>query len=88
MPEVVVYLLEGRALEQKCALVKDITQAVVKNAGTTAAGGRFRFQLCSGLINGIKCLYDRPIGCEIASTIRQLAGHLSVRLGRAGEKVR
>ena len=36
MPEVVVYLLEGRALEQKCGLVKDITQAVVKNAGTTA----------------------------------------------------
>jgi 4-oxalocrotonate tautomerase len=32
MPEVVVYLFEGRSLE----LVKDITQAVVKNAGTTA----------------------------------------------------
>jgi 4-oxalocrotonate tautomerase len=36
MPEVVIYLLEGRALEQKRGLVKDITQAVVKNAGTTA----------------------------------------------------
>jgi 4-oxalocrotonate tautomerase len=36
MPEVVVYLLEGRTLEQKRGLVKDITQAVVKNAGTTA----------------------------------------------------
>jgi 4-oxalocrotonate tautomerase len=36
MPEVVVYLLEGRSLEQKRGLVKDITQAVVKNAGTTA----------------------------------------------------
>ena len=35
MPEVVVYLLEGRSLEQKRGLVKDITQ-VVKNAGTTA----------------------------------------------------
>ena len=35
MPEVVVYLLEGRSLEQKRGLVKDITQAVVKNAGTT-----------------------------------------------------
>ena len=32
MPEVVVYLLEGRSLEQKRGLVKDITQ-VVKNAG-------------------------------------------------------
>jgi 4-oxalocrotonate tautomerase len=31
MPEVVVYLLEGRSLEQKRALVKDITDAVVKN---------------------------------------------------------
>jgi 4-oxalocrotonate tautomerase len=29
-------LLEGRSLEQKRGLVRDITQAVVKNAGTTA----------------------------------------------------
>ena len=36
MPEVVVYILEGRTLEQKRGLVKDITEAVVKNAGTTA----------------------------------------------------
>jgi 4-oxalocrotonate tautomerase len=35
MPEVVVYILEGRTLEQKRGLVKDITEAVVKNAGTT-----------------------------------------------------
>ncbi len=33
MPEVVVYLLEGRTLEQKRGLIKDITAAVVKNAG-------------------------------------------------------
>lgn len=33
MPEVVVYMLEGRSLEQKRGLVKDITVAVVKNAG-------------------------------------------------------
>jgi len=34
--------LEGRTLEQKRGLVKDITQAVVKNAGTTAdQGDRF-----------------------------------------------
>jgi 4-oxalocrotonate tautomerase len=31
MPEVVVYILEGRSLEQKRGLVKDITAAVVKN---------------------------------------------------------
>jgi len=36
MPEVVVYILEGRSLDQKRGLVKDITAAVVKNAGTTA----------------------------------------------------
>jgi 4-oxalocrotonate tautomerase len=36
MPEVVVYILEGRTLEQKRGLVKDITDAVVKNAGTSA----------------------------------------------------
>ncbi len=35
MPEVVVYILEGRTLDQKRGLVKDITEAVVKNAGTT-----------------------------------------------------
>ncbi len=36
MPEVVVYMLEGRSLEQKRGLIKDITAAVVKNAGATA----------------------------------------------------
>jgi 4-oxalocrotonate tautomerase len=36
MPEVVVYILEGRSLEQKRGLVQDITAAVVKNAGTKA----------------------------------------------------
>jgi 4-oxalocrotonate tautomerase len=33
MPEVVVYILEGRSLEQKRGLVMDIRAAVVKNAG-------------------------------------------------------
>ncbi len=36
MPEVVVYMVEGRTLEQKRGLVKDITAAVVKNAGAPA----------------------------------------------------
>jgi 4-oxalocrotonate tautomerase len=36
MPEVVVYILEGRTIEQKRGLVKDITAAVVKNAGAPA----------------------------------------------------
>ena len=36
MPEGVVYLLEGRSLEQKRGLVTVITQTVVRNAGTTA----------------------------------------------------
>jgi 4-oxalocrotonate tautomerase len=36
MPEVVVYLLEGRTLENKRGLVKDITAAVVKNIGAPA----------------------------------------------------
>lgn len=36
MPEVVVYILEGRSLDQKRGLIKDITEAVVKNARTTA----------------------------------------------------
>jgi 4-oxalocrotonate tautomerase len=33
MPEVVVYALEGRSLEQKRGLVRDITDAVSKNFG-------------------------------------------------------
>jgi 4-oxalocrotonate tautomerase len=33
MPEVVVYMLEGRTLDQKRGLIQDITAAVVKNAG-------------------------------------------------------
>ncbi len=31
MPEVIVYAVAGRSLEQKRALVKDISDAVVKN---------------------------------------------------------
>ncbi len=33
MPEVIVYALAGRTLEQKRGLVKDITEAVSKNFG-------------------------------------------------------
>jgi 4-oxalocrotonate tautomerase len=36
MPEVYVHAIEGRSKEQKRALVKDITDAVVKNFGVTA----------------------------------------------------
>ena len=36
MPEVVVYILEGRTQDQKRGLIKDITSAVVKNAGVPA----------------------------------------------------
>lgn len=33
MPEIIVYLVEGRPREAKKALMKDITDAVVKNFG-------------------------------------------------------
>jgi len=36
MPEIIVYAVEGRSPEQKKALMKDITEAVVRNFGTTA----------------------------------------------------
>ncbi|HXX05160.1 MAG TPA: 2-hydroxymuconate tautomerase [Xanthobacteraceae bacterium] len=36
MPEVIVYLLEGRSVETKRALVKDITAAIVTNVGAPA----------------------------------------------------
>jgi 4-oxalocrotonate tautomerase len=31
MPEIVIYAVEGRTIDQKRALVKDITNAVVRN---------------------------------------------------------
>ena len=36
MPEIVVYAVEGRSPEQKKGLMKDITQAVIKNYGVPA----------------------------------------------------
>ena len=36
MPEVYIYAVEGRSLDQKRALVQDITAAVVKNFGVSA----------------------------------------------------
>ena len=36
MPEVYVHAIEGRTIAQKRALVRDITEAVVKNFGVTA----------------------------------------------------
>ena len=39
MPEVIVYAVEGRSPDQKRALMKDITDAVVKNFGSHAGSG-------------------------------------------------
>lgn len=36
MPEIIVYLAEGRPKEAKRALMRDITEAVVKNFGVPA----------------------------------------------------
>jgi 4-oxalocrotonate tautomerase len=36
MPQIIVYLLEGRSIEAKRELVKDLTAAVVKNIGAPA----------------------------------------------------
>jgi 4-oxalocrotonate tautomerase len=36
MPEIYVHAVEGRTLDQKRALVRDITEAVVKNFNVTA----------------------------------------------------
>jgi len=33
MPEVIVHAVEGRSQEQKKALIRDITEAAVKNCG-------------------------------------------------------
>ena len=36
MPEVIVYIVEGRSMDQKRGLVKDITSAVMNNTGAPA----------------------------------------------------
>ena len=36
MPEIIVYAIAGRSLEQKRGLVKDITDAVVRNLSVPA----------------------------------------------------
>ena len=36
MPEIIVYLVEGRPKEAKKALMRDITDAVIKNLGVNA----------------------------------------------------
>ena len=36
MPEIIVYAVEGRSAEQKYALMRDITDAVVRNYGGPA----------------------------------------------------
>jgi len=36
MPEVVIYALEGRSVDQKRGLVRDVTSAVVKNFNVPA----------------------------------------------------
>jgi 4-oxalocrotonate tautomerase len=36
MPEIVVHALEGRSVEQKRALIKDLTDAVVRNYNVDA----------------------------------------------------
>ncbi len=36
MPEIVIYLVEGREPEKKRALMQDITDAVIKNFGVPA----------------------------------------------------
>ncbi len=36
MPEVIIYLLEGRSVDAKRAVVKDVTDSFVKNFGVGA----------------------------------------------------
>ena len=36
MPEIMVFAAEGRTVEQKRGLVKDLTEAMVKNFGVPA----------------------------------------------------
>jgi 4-oxalocrotonate tautomerase len=36
MPEIIIYAVAGRTTEQKRGLVKDMTEAMVKNFGVTA----------------------------------------------------
>src|SRR6516165_5661599 len=80
MPEVVVYALGGRSVDQKRALCKDITDAVVKNfkvepgSGRGHAGGDGKDRQSEGR----RAL--RRDGAEVAAT--------TVRSGCAGQRSR
>jgi len=80
MPEVVVYLLEGRSLEQKRGLVKDITQAVVRNAGTTAD------QVTVSLVETSENLQSQR-WCSVQRNVRAVGESHSRREPRAGHGV-
>ena len=55
MPEVIVYAVEGRTLEQKRALVKDITDAVVKDI-TDAVVKNFGAPIDAVTVQLVECL--------------------------------
>lgn len=43
MPEIIIYAIAGRTTEQKRGLVKDMTDAMVKNFGVTAEAVSIQF---------------------------------------------
>ena len=47
MPEIIVYAVEGRSLEQKQGLLRDITEAVVKNFSVPAGVVTVQIVECS-----------------------------------------
>jgi 4-oxalocrotonate tautomerase len=75
MPEVYVHAIEGRSKEQKRALIKDITDAVVKNFGVGADAvlveiiENFRDNKAKGgVVFSERCLIGYPLA-SIALTV-------------------
>ena len=61
MPEVVVYAVAGRSADQKKALMKDITDAVVKNFNVQPG------QVVISLVETEKQNKEKSLGLEIQS---------------------
>ena len=64
MPEIYVHAVKGRSLDQKRALIKDITDAVVKNFDVTADAVLVEIRTCTnGLLlhtrGDMKVIADR-----------------------------
>jgi 4-oxalocrotonate tautomerase len=82
MPEVYVHAVKGRSMEQKKALIKDITDAVVKNFSVPAEA------VVIEIVEADPTLKAKGGGPVLrdAALIRATAGFFQITIVRTGER--